>query len=99
MGDPSSLHVLTPLRLKHSPKDFCLSKSLFISANLDGSPITRNVFRPWIFQSQDGVRAVIDVAIVIAIGEPRPDFSQIAVSDWLTALHAKRRWAGCPAIH
>jgi len=99
MGDPSSLHVLTPLRLKHSTKDFCFSKSLFVSANLDGSPITRNVLRPWIFESQDGVRAVIDVAIVIAIGESRPDFSQIAVSDWLTAQHTKRLWAGCPAIH
>jgi hypothetical protein len=59
----------------------------------------RNVFRPWIFESQDRVRAVIDVAIVIAIGESRPDFSQIALSNWLTALHTKRPWAGCPAIH
>jgi hypothetical protein len=41
-----------------------------------------------VFENQDGVRAVIDVAIVIAIGESRPDFSQIALSDWLTARAA-----------
>jgi hypothetical protein len=99
MGDPSSLHVLTPLRLKHSPKDFCLSKSLLVSANLDGSPMTWNVFRPWIFESQGGVRAVIDVAMVIAIGQSRPDFSEIGLSDWLTAQHTKSLWAGCPVIH
>jgi hypothetical protein len=59
----------------------------------------RNVFPPWIFESQGGVRAVIDIAIVTAIEESRPDFSQIALSDWLTAQHTKRLGAGCPAIH
>ena len=31
--------------------------------------------------------AVVGVAIMIAVGEPRPDFSQIARPDWLTAQH------------
>ena len=47
----------------------------------------------------DGNIAVIDVAIVIAVGEPRCDFSQVALSDWLTAQRTKRLRAGRPAIH
>src|SRR5260370_23190691 len=38
MGDPSSLRVLTPLRLKHSPKDFCLSKSRRIADSTECLP-------------------------------------------------------------
>ena len=52
-----------------------------------------------IFESHDGLFAVIDVAIMIAVGEPRPDFSQIARPDWLTAEHTERLLAGRPAIH
>ncbi len=52
-----------------------------------------------IFDSHDGLFAVIGVAIMIAVGEPRPDFSQIARSDRLTAQHTERLWAGRPAIH
>jgi hypothetical protein len=48
---------------------------------------------------QDGNIAVIDVAIVIAVGEPRCDFSQVALSDWLTAQRTERLRPGCPAIH
>ena len=52
-----------------------------------------------IFESQDGHFAVIGVAIMIAVGEPRPDFSEIARSDWLTTQHTERLRAGRPAIH
>jgi hypothetical protein len=44
-------------------------------------------------ERQDGNIAVIDVAIVIAVGEPRCDFSQVALSDWLTAPRAA--WVSC----
>jgi hypothetical protein len=36
---------------------------------------------------------------MIAVGEPRPDFSQIARPDWLTAQHTERLRAWRPAIH
>jgi hypothetical protein len=52
-----------------------------------------------IFENQDGLFAVIRVAIVIAVGKPCPDFSQIARPDWLTAQHTERLRAGRPAIH
>jgi hypothetical protein len=42
---------------------------------------------------------VIGVAIVIAVGEVRPDFSQVACFDRLEAAHAKGPWARRPAIH
>jgi hypothetical protein len=42
---------------------------------------------------------VVGVAILIAVGEARPDFSQIARRDWLTAQHTERLRAGRPAIH
>jgi hypothetical protein len=42
---------------------------------------------------------VIGVAIVIAVGEARPDFSQVTCFDWLEAAHAKGPWARLPAIH
>jgi hypothetical protein len=51
-----------------------------------------------IFESQDGHFAVIGVAIMIAVGEPCPDFSQIGRPDWLTAEHTERLRAGRPAI-
>src|SRR3981081_4680436 len=51
------------------------------------------------FDSHDGRFAVIGVATMIAVGEPRPDFSQIARPDWLTAQHTERLRAGRPAIH
>jgi hypothetical protein len=43
--------------------------------------------------------AVTDVAIVIAVGQPRCDFSQVALPDWLTAYGTERLRPGCPAIH
>jgi hypothetical protein len=42
---------------------------------------------------------VIGVAIVTAVGEVRPDFSQVACFDRLEAAHAKGPWARHPAIH
>jgi hypothetical protein len=77
---------------RYSTKAWFLGPDAFGSLAIDDALGT-------IFESQDGVRAVIHVAIVIAIGESGPDFSQIALSDWLTAQHTKRLWAGCPAIH
>ena len=52
-----------------------------------------------IFNSQDGAFAVFGVAFIIAVGEPRLDFSQIARPDRLTAQHAEGLRAGRPAIH
>ena len=42
---------------------------------------------------------MVGVAIVIAVGEVRPDFSQVACFDRLEAAHAKGPWARRPAIH
>src|SRR6516164_4263883 len=47
----------------------------------------------------DGKPAVTGVALVIAVGEPRRKFSQVALPDWLTAQRTERLRAGCPAIH
>ena len=52
-----------------------------------------------IFERQDGAFAVIGVAIMIAVGELRPDFSQIARPDWLAAQHTERLRTGRSAIH
>ena len=52
-----------------------------------------------IFENQHSLFAVIGVAIMIAVGEPCPDFSQIAGPDWVTAQHADRLRAGRCAIH
>src|SRR5258708_13745627 len=51
-----------------------------------------------IFESQHGAFAVLGVAFVITIGEPRLDFPQIARPDRLTAQRAERLPAGRPAI-
>ena len=42
---------------------------------------------------------MIRVAIVIAVGEVRPDLSQVAYCDRLRAHHAGRLRAGRPAIN
>src|SRR5438477_5660039 len=47
----------------------------------------------------DGKPAVTGVALVIAVGDPRCKFSQVALPDWLTAQRTERLRAGCPAIH
>jgi hypothetical protein len=52
-----------------------------------------------LFERWDGSLAVTGVALVIAVGEPRCKFSQVALPDWLTAQRAERLRAGCPAIH
>jgi len=52
-----------------------------------------------ICKSQNRTLAVIDVAIMIAVAKPRPDLSQIACPDWLTAQHTERLLAWRPAIH
>ena len=51
-----------------------------------------------IFENQHSLFAVIGVAIMIAVGEPCPDFSQIARADWLTAQHTESLRAGRRAI-
>jgi hypothetical protein len=47
----------------------------------------------------DAKLAVTGVALVLAVGEPRRKFSQVALLDWLTAQRTERLRAGCPAIH
>jgi hypothetical protein len=51
------------------------------------------------FENQDGAFAVLGVAIMIAVGELRPDFSQIVRPDRLMAQYTARLSAGRPAIH
>jgi hypothetical protein len=52
-----------------------------------------------ILECKDGSFAVIGVALVIAVEEPRHDVSQVALPDWLAAQRTGRLRAGCPAIH
>jgi hypothetical protein len=42
---------------------------------------------------------VIEVAPLVAVGEPRCDFPQVALSDGLTAPRTERLRSGYPAIH
>ena len=51
-----------------------------------------------IFENKDGALAVFGVAIMIAVGEPCVDFSQIARPDRLTAQNTESLRAGRPAI-
>ena len=51
------------------------------------------------FDKQDGTFAVICVAIVIAVDEVRPDFSQVACADRSIAHRAEGLSAGRPEIH
>jgi hypothetical protein len=50
-------------------------------------------------ESQDRTLAVIGIAFVIAVEEPRADFSQIARSDVFTAPRTKGLPARRPAVH
>ena len=52
-----------------------------------------------LLESRRGTLAVTGVALVIAVGEPRYKFSQVALPDWVTARRTDRLRAGCPAIH
>jgi hypothetical protein len=52
-----------------------------------------------ICESHDRTPAVIGVAIMIAVEESGPDFSEIACLDWLAAQHTERLLAGSSAIH
>src|ERR1700687_5373616 len=63
------------------------------------SPVILDSAISMMFEIQHGASAVIGVAIMIAVGEPRPDFSQIARPDWLAAQHTGRLRAGRPAVH
>jgi hypothetical protein len=47
----------------------------------------------------DGNFAVADVTLVITVGEPCCDFSQIIRRNWLTAQRTERLRNGYPAIH
>jgi hypothetical protein len=51
------------------------------------------------FDNQDGALAVFSIAFIIAVGEPRVDFSQIARPDRFAAQRTERSRAGRPAIH
>jgi hypothetical protein len=51
------------------------------------------------FEQLDGALAVIGVAIVIAVDEVRPDFSQVAGFNWLIAHQTEGLRTGRPAIH
>jgi hypothetical protein len=51
------------------------------------------------FKTQDRALTVICVAIVIAVGEVRSDFAQVAQPDRLIAHHTEGLRAGRPAIH
>src|ERR1700704_6869049 len=51
-----------------------------------------------ISEGRGGKSSVTDVALVIAVGEPCCDFSQVALPDRLTAQRTERLRAGCPAI-
>jgi hypothetical protein len=52
-----------------------------------------------IFDSQHGAFAVFGVAFIIAVGDSRFDFPQIARPDRLTAQRTEGLRAGRPAIH
>jgi hypothetical protein len=52
-----------------------------------------------ILESHDGSITVIDVALLAAVGVPRCDLSQVALSDRLTAQRTERLRPWCPAIH
>jgi hypothetical protein len=51
------------------------------------------------FEQPYGALAVIGIAIVIAVDEVRPDFSQVACSNWLIAHQTEGLRTGRPAIH
>src|SRR4029077_10630989 len=52
-----------------------------------------------LLERQGGNLAVTGVTLVIAVGEPRCKFSQIALPDCLTAQRTERLRPGGPAIH
>ena len=52
-----------------------------------------------LLESQDGSLAVIGVASMVAVREPRVDFSQIAPPDWPAAQHTLGLRIWRPAIH
>ena len=52
-----------------------------------------------IFEKLGSACAVIGVAIMIAVGELRSDFSEVTCPDWLAAQHTDGFLAGRPAIH
>jgi hypothetical protein len=51
------------------------------------------------FENHEGAFAVLGIAIMTAVGEPRPDFPQIARHDRLTAQDTAGLSAGRPAIY
>jgi hypothetical protein len=52
-----------------------------------------------ISECQNGHFSPTEIALVIAIGEPRCDFAKIALPDWLAAHRAVRLLSGSSAIH
>jgi hypothetical protein len=52
-----------------------------------------------VFDSQDRALAMTGVALIITVGEPRLDLSQIACTDRLAALRAQGLPKGRPAVH
>src|SRR5881296_3933560 len=47
----------------------------------------------------EGNVAVSDVTFVIAVEEPRCNFTQVDLSQWLAALRTERRRGRYPAVH
>lgn len=50
-------------------------------------------------ESLDGSLAVIGIAVLVAVRQPRLDFSQIAPPDRPAAQHALGLCAGRPSVH
>jgi hypothetical protein len=50
-------------------------------------------------EGQDGSFAMIGIAIMVAVGELRLDFSQIARPDWPAAQHTQGLRARRPPVH
>ena len=50
-------------------------------------------------ESQHGFLAVIGIAIMVAVRQPRLDLSQVARPDWPAAQHTQGLCAGRPPVH
>src|SRR5258708_7513685 len=51
-----------------------------------------------ILECRDSQLDVAEVAVVIAVGETRGEFSQVVLPNWITAQGTKGLRVGCPAV-